>query len=148
MFLIQYICPRGSFQACRTFFEKFENCLSLLSPSAGGNPPSRQNEQLSSILDESEGAGAGGDLVQRLGTELESEHAARVRAEAEAVNHERRLVIAQEQFSEYAVQREEDLRQLLTLLQKAEGMVGGALEKPGGNMKEMPACLRLDPLYA
>ena len=54
------------------------------------------------------------------------EHVARLRAEAEAQDKARRLVVAQQQLAEYATQKEEDAAGLLKDAEELVSVIGGS----------------------
>jgi hypothetical protein len=61
------------------------------------------------------------------------EHAARLRAEADAEANARRLAVAQEQWSEYLGQKEADAAALLARAQQLQGLLAGMGAAGGGS---------------
>ncbi|KAK9821755.1 hypothetical protein WJX81_004208 [Elliptochloris bilobata] len=108
------------------------------------------NHALSEVLD----AGSRGDgrlddsiMSTDLG-ELQEEHTARLNAEAQAADTSRRLVVAQEQVSEYAAQREKEAGEFLAAAGALEAALAAARERAAGGEASVSAGEGLDGVAA
>ncbi|PRW60318.1 hypothetical protein C2E21_0727 [Chlorella sorokiniana] len=92
-------------------------------------------EQLNSILDEAEQQPAAGEQQPGPGDQqrLYEEHAGRLRAEADAEANARRLLVAQEQWTEYLAQKEQDTGALLGRAQQLQGLMQQMAAAAGGD---------------
>ena len=76
------------------------------------------------------------------------EHVARLNAEGQAADSNRRLQVAQEQVAEFAQQREEEAAKLLEQVNNALGRLGSSIDPPGLAVLEVKQPYILLQLYA